>query len=122
MIFDFSSLNGEQRVFVEKLESMGEAAVAATVNSDIWATKRTLAIAWLDFKKKEREIEAWRASMEAAQANETTAKIAAGSMQAAEKSSYWTKWSAIATAAAAIFTALAAIATSLQAYWQYTHG
>lgn len=112
MIFDFSQLNEEQRKFVAKLDSMGEAAVAATVVSDIWKAHRTLAIAWLEFKKKERELQAWHAAMDAAKASETTAKVAEGSMQAAARSAYWTKWAAVATA-------IAAIGTCVQAYLQY---
>jgi hypothetical protein len=114
VVFDFSNLTEEQQDFVGKLEAMGEAAVAATVVSEIWAQKRTLAIAWLESKKKERELEAWRAAIDASHASKISIEVAAQSSKATERSAKWTKYAAIATA-------IAAIGTCVQAFLQYSH-
>ena len=106
MIFDFAHLTEEQALFVDQLDAMGEVAVSGTVVADTFGAMRPLAIAWLEAKRKQRELQS---AQEAAETR-ALARMAAG---AARATAQYTLWIAVATFLAALVAAVTAVISLL---------
>src|SRR5207244_387027 len=104
MNFDFANLTAEQREFVAMLETMGEVPVSGTVNADTWGARRPLAIAWLETKKKERELQSATDAAEGKKFTKDAATAAQESARAASNTAKYTLLIAIATFVAALAT------------------
>ena len=99
MIFDFSNLSPEQSEFIAKLETMGEQNVSATVHADTWGDKRTLAISWLETKRKARELKAADDADESRRFTAEALRVTRDAAEAAKRSASWTMVAAMAAAA-----------------------